>query len=465
MIVAHAPKTYFGSGDIQKSLGSLPGFPWAKYPREKHLPGHNYTGPGTSLAARGNSSNLPMNLRKIEDVDIAKYTKDNWEPLRHEWEPYAKRDTLCLGACLIKYNQAMKEVVFQNISNNLTAPSLSLKDKVLKEEEANRKSFETNKMDEICNILKEYTETASDNIIDLFKEYSASTKDKAEVHSRLKKIKCTKLMAFDANGLYASAMSDLDSEYPRAESGRPFRQEENKEFLKLFNEQKFRPRTAILKVWFEYHKNMFFQPIPAKDKITFTNRIGKKETGTKIRFRNGFCHDVLTSVDIQEKVTAGGRIIKILDGIDYEENFKTPPYRDYILILRDLRNKYKREGNIVGSNCMKLLGNSLYSIQKDITASRHLWSEVTLKANFDSHVIHYEKVNDSQYIVEINEEEKEFDCTPLKSTRLTPSHLGSFVLSHSKNIIDSLYISSSNWDKLNEGGLVSENDYCKGKND
>ncbi|ESO99323.1 hypothetical protein LOTGIDRAFT_158410 [Lottia gigantea] len=280
-------------------------------------------------------------------------------------------------------------------------------------------------------------------------------------------------------------MSDLDSEYPRAESGRPFLPEENKEFFKLFNEQKFRPRTAILKVWFEYPKNMFFQHIPAKDKITFTNKEGKKETGTKIRFRNGVCHDVLTSVDIQEIVKAGGRIIKILDGIVYEENFKSPPYRDYILILRNLRNTYKREGNIVGSNCMKLLGNSLYgkSIQKDINTSRHLWSEATLKANFDSHVKSYEKVNDSQYIVEMNEEEKEF--IPPKSTRLTPCHLGSFVLSHSKKIMnnfihvidgfykpeiyytdtDSLYISSNNWDKLNEAGLVSENDYCKGKND
>ncbi|ESP03545.1 hypothetical protein LOTGIDRAFT_171339 [Lottia gigantea] len=36
MIIAQTPKTYFGS-DIQKSLGSLPGFPWAKYPGEKHL--------------------------------------------------------------------------------------------------------------------------------------------------------------------------------------------------------------------------------------------------------------------------------------------------------------------------------------------------------------------------------------------------------------------------------------------
>ncbi|ESP04427.1 hypothetical protein LOTGIDRAFT_170820 [Lottia gigantea] len=212
---------------------------------------------------------------------------------------------------------------------------------------ANRKSFETNKMDEIFNVLNEFSETQSDNIIDSFKEYSKSKK------------------------------------------------------------------------------------------IKLLLRTKKVQTGTKIRFRNGFCHKVLTSVDIQEIVKAGGRIIRILDGIVYEENFKTPPYRDYILILRDLRNKYKQEGNIVGSNCMKLLGNSLYgkSIQKDITTSRHLWSEATLKANFDSHVKSYPKVNETQYIVQINDEEKEFDCIPPKSTRLTPSHLGSFVLSHSKKIL------------------------------
>ncbi|ESO90495.1 hypothetical protein LOTGIDRAFT_164078 [Lottia gigantea] len=184
------------------------------------------------------------------NVDIVKYTKDNWESLRHEWEPYAKRDTLCLGACLIKYNQAMKETVFQNVSNNLTAPSLSLKgwyylyhyDKEMVEEEwyettrmvpkhiekekiekvyshthpfiryfirqsikggrvsANRKSFETNKMDEICTILKEYLESDTEGIIDLFKEYSASTKDKTEVHAKLKELNYSKLMAFDALG-------------------------------------------------------------------------------------------------------------------------------------------------------------------------------------------------------------------------------------------------------------------------
>ncbi|ESO87444.1 hypothetical protein LOTGIDRAFT_235104 [Lottia gigantea] len=59
LINVYPPKTYFGAGDIQKSLGSLPGFPWAKYPGEKHLPGHNYTGPGTRLDLRLDENDNP----------------------------------------------------------------------------------------------------------------------------------------------------------------------------------------------------------------------------------------------------------------------------------------------------------------------------------------------------------------------------------------------------------------------
>ncbi|ESP04431.1 hypothetical protein LOTGIDRAFT_170824 [Lottia gigantea] len=44
---------------IQKSLGSLPEFPWAKYPGEKHLPGHNYTGSGTRLDLRLDENDKP----------------------------------------------------------------------------------------------------------------------------------------------------------------------------------------------------------------------------------------------------------------------------------------------------------------------------------------------------------------------------------------------------------------------
>ncbi|ESO93894.1 hypothetical protein LOTGIDRAFT_153367 [Lottia gigantea] len=68
-----------------------------KWKRQKEIKGNylqhinftcSYQHESSSLAAWGNSSNLPANLRKIADLDIAKYTRDNWEELRHEWEPY-----------------------------------------------------------------------------------------------------------------------------------------------------------------------------------------------------------------------------------------------------------------------------------------------------------------------------------------------------------------------------------------
>ncbi|ESO92968.1 hypothetical protein LOTGIDRAFT_161996 [Lottia gigantea] len=76
MIIAQTPKTYFGS-DIQKSLGSLPGFPWAKYPGEKHLLGHNYTGPGTRLDLRLDENDKPKpGVKPVNRVDAAALKHD-----------------------------------------------------------------------------------------------------------------------------------------------------------------------------------------------------------------------------------------------------------------------------------------------------------------------------------------------------------------------------------------------------
>ncbi|ESO91888.1 hypothetical protein LOTGIDRAFT_163250 [Lottia gigantea] len=149
-----------------------------KWKRQKEITSNNnylqhinftcsYQHETSSLAAWGNSSNLPMNLRKITDIDIAKYTKDNWESLGHEWEPYAKRDTLCLASCLIKHKQVTKEVVNQNMSNNLTVPSLSFKgwyylynyDKEIVEEEWYETTRMVAKHTEKENVEKVYSHT------------------------------------------------------------------------------------------------------------------------------------------------------------------------------------------------------------------------------------------------------------------------------------------------------------------
>ncbi|ESO92716.1 hypothetical protein LOTGIDRAFT_162191 [Lottia gigantea] len=77
LINVHPPKTYFGAGGIQKSLGSLPGFPWTKYPGEKHLPGHNYTGPGTRLDLRLDENDIPKpGEEPVNRVDAAALKHD-----------------------------------------------------------------------------------------------------------------------------------------------------------------------------------------------------------------------------------------------------------------------------------------------------------------------------------------------------------------------------------------------------
>ena len=48
------------------------------------------------------------------------------------------------------------------------------------------------------------------------------------------------------------------------------------------------------------------------------------------RMRNGYIIDTLTSVDIQEIVKIGGKVIKIYEGVIYRENFKVSPFRNVI---------------------------------------------------------------------------------------------------------------------------------------
>lgn len=68
-------KSFWKGGDIQKALGSLPG--WGKYSKEKHLPGHVFSGPGTNLEKRLNADDTPKaDSIPINRVDLAAYHHD-----------------------------------------------------------------------------------------------------------------------------------------------------------------------------------------------------------------------------------------------------------------------------------------------------------------------------------------------------------------------------------------------------
>ena len=121
---------------------------------------------------------------------------------------------------------------------------------------------------------------------------------------------------------------------------------------------------------------------------------------------NGYIIDHLTSVDIQENVKIGGRLIKIYEGVIYRENFKVSPFRNVIDKLFAVRQKYKDENNAVMQILVKLLMNSLYgeNIREDIEEKFDCESEAWMMTEYDESVKEYWKISGINYIVKMNDD-------------------------------------------------------------
>ena len=140
------------------------------------------------------------------------------------------------------------------------------------------------------------------------------------LHQLLKQIKLDeKLWGVDAASLYPSARWDENSIYPRIETGYAFTKVMNNKLVKTFNNGNFNQGSAIFKIKYYNAKNLIVQHIPVKEKVK------KIENDC---MRNGYIIDNLTSVDIQEIVKNGCKVIEFYEGVVYRENFKIGPFRN-----------------------------------------------------------------------------------------------------------------------------------------
>ena len=148
------------------------------------------------------------------------------------------------------------------------------------------------------------------------------------------------------------------------------------------------------------------------------------------RMRNGYIVGVLTSIDIQERVRIGGRVIEIYEGVIYRKNFEVAPFEKVIDKLFELRQKYKDENNYVMQILVKLIMKSLYGerIRIDIEESYSCKSENWMQTEYDERVIDYQKNNYGIYIVKSKDDAGLED--EVKKVNTVPLHLGAFVLSN-----------------------------------
>ena len=200
--------------------------------------------------------------------------------------------------------------------------------------------------------------------------------------------------------------------------------------------------------------------------------------------RNGYIIDTLTSLDFEEIVKFGRKVIEIYEGVVYGENFKISPSRKVIENLFALRQKHKDEKNDFMQGSLKLIMNSLYGLQirRDINESYYCKSETWMKTEIDENVLDYWKLPNGNYFVKTKKDDGlDDDCDVKKSL---PAVLGAFILINSKrnmnNFIretngfynnsiyygdtDSLYIEKNYWDVLDKVNLVGEG-LCWGKTD
>ena len=200
--------------------------------------------------------------------------------------------------------------------------------------------------------------------------------------------------------------------------------------------------------------------------------------------RNRYIINYLTSVDIQEIVKIRGRVSEIYEGVIYRENFKVSAFRKVIGKLFALRQKYKDENNDVMQLLVKLLMNSLYgeNIRKDIEENLACKSEAWMMTEYDERVKDYWRISGINYIVKMIDDAGLQD--EVKKLNTMPLHLGAFVLSNSKRIMntfihaingfytndvyytdtDSLYTENKQWDNLDKAGLVGKGQ-SQGKNE
>ena len=347
---------------------------------------------------------------------------DTWEDKKSEWLKHVKNNVLSTAFSYARYSNAMEEITGVRLNDCLSLPCLGWKyfESLGTEEDepknnyndkymrhfvrrsikggrvcAFNQNYKSKKCDDILKIITEelyvkgiiydnkevYLEYKSKYLKIYEKQYESKFNDYRDedveeeenyineklgqlpIHQFIKQIKLSELLwDYDANSLYPSTMWGENSTYPRIETGYAFTKAMNYELVEKFNNQTFTRGSAILKIKYYNPKKLFVQHLPVKE------REKKIEIN---RMRNGYIIETLTSVDIQEIVKIGRKVIQFYEGVIYRDNFKVSPFRNVIDKFFASKQKYKDEKNYVMQFLLKLLMNSLYGeqIRKDIEES------------------------------------------------------------------------------------------------
>ena len=253
----------------------------------------------------------------------------------------------------------------------------------------------------------------------------------------------------------------------------------------LFNSGRWNELNSSAFLTIKYHnpENLIFQHLPVKEKIRNPYKNNRSEEIN--RMRNGIIIDTLTSVDIVEIVKYGGIILDVYEGL-FCHNLEFNPFTEFVTDMFQKRDLFKPQGKDLLQNLAKKIGLSVYggNIRKNLNEEYKCVTENWMRENFDDRVKERFPLKNGNLIVKLEDDEGVDNFDKAKSINTRPSHFGSFILSHSKRLMnkvfheidgfysnniyygdtDSGYIHKKLWSSFVEKGYVGKS-LGKGKND
>ena len=203
------------------------------------------------------------------------------------------------------------------------------------------------------------------------------------------------------------------------------------------------------------------------------------------RSRNGVIIATLTSIDIIQIVKTGGVILKVYEGL-FCESLEYNPYKDFVLDMYDKREQYKKKGNDLSATQVKKVMCSVYggNVRRDILDKYVCVTDDWMNSEHDKSVKEIIPLENEVYINKKHIHEGKDDFGLANKINTMPSHMGSYILSHSKRLMDdviehidgfykknisytdtdSIYIHKNDFNILARDGFIVDN-LGKSKND
>ena len=165
--------------------------------------------------------------------------------------------------------------------------------------------------------------------------------------------------------------------------------------------------------------------------------------------RNGDIIQHLTSVDFEEVVRSGGYFVKIFEGFKCD-NLDFNPFERFFMDMTDKGNRFKEENKTFLQTTTIKVSNSVYGgcIRRDIEEYYKCATQSWMKDEYDDSVIKWFPLKNGSIMVKIKDKEGVDDESLSKTINSQPYHLGSFIISHSKKLMNDVILASDGFKNI-----------------